>query len=310
MTKNKKVILTFVAITVFVLLVIVLLIVLGKDKSYRMIKVFELDGVAKVTRAEKGDIDPYENMLLESGDTVKLEEGVMTLQMDDDKFAYVEEQTEFSLNATGSSENGRTTITVTKGSITNEIRNQLSAESSYEVNTPNSTMAVRGTVFRVSTYYDEAGVCYTKVSVFDGKVSSRLVYPDGRISDEEVSISAGKEVIIYEDGKTTDYLTDVTDIDYSNLPEDVISMLENILGITIDITTEEDEATTEESVQQSEPDSYVVTFIYSGKTFATQQVKAGECAVVPSLVPALSGDWKFDFTQPIHEDTKIIWEMN
>ncbi len=310
MTKSKKGMIAVIAIVCVIVLAIVGFVLLGGEKSYRMIKIFEFDGVATVTRTDKGDIDPYENMLLQSGDKVILNEGTMTLQMDDDKFAYVEEQTEFSLHATGSSENSKTTITLARGAITNEIRNSLSAQSSYEVNTPNSTMAVRGTVFRVSTYYDEAGVCYTKVSVFDGTVVSRLVYPDGRISDDEVSIPAGKEVIIYQDGKTTDYLTELTDIDYSEIPEDVIRMLEDILGTTIEVPEKEEETKKDSEPATEQSQYYIVTFTYNGKTFATQQVKPGACAVVPSLVPALSGDWDFDFTQPIEEDIKITWKIN
>ena len=307
MVKNKKNIAIIIAVAVVILLTVMLLILLGKKDSYRIIKIHEFDGVATVTHVDQSEIEPYNNMLLESGDKVYLDTGNMTLKMDEDKYAYVEEKTEFSIRAEGSSEDSKTTITVTKGSITNEIQNKLSVDASYEVNTPNSTMAVRGTVFRVSTYYDEDGVCYTRVSVFYGEVKSRLVYPDGRISDNEVSIPAGKEVIIYEDGNTTDYLTDVTDIDYASLPESVINLLESILDKEIHVASSkednaEKEKTTEEDYQ------CVVSFVYNGKTFATQQVSKGECATIPSLMPAASGDWDFDFTTPITEDISITWK--
>lgn len=303
MVKNRKNVVIIVAVVAVVLLAVILLVLLGRKDSYRIIKIHEFDGVATVTRVEQGEIEPYSNMLLESGDNVYLDTGNMTLKMDEDKYAYVEEQTEFSIRAEGSSDDSKTTITVTKGSITNEIQNSLGSDASYEVNTPNSTMAVRGTVFRVSTYYDDEGVCYTRISVFEGEVASRLVYPNGTISDEEVSIPAGKEVIIYEDGSTTDYLTDVTDIDYASLPEEVIDLLERILGKEIS----EEEGTEKEQTTE-EDNQCVVTFVYSSKTFATQQVTKGECATIPSLMPAASGDWDFDFTTPITEDISITWK--
>lgn len=50
------------------------------------------------------------------------------------------------------SEKSKTVIELQSGAITNDIRNKLSEGSSCEVNTPNSTMSVRGTMFRVVVY--------------------------------------------------------------------------------------------------------------------------------------------------------------
>lgn len=307
MANNKKNIVIIIAIAIIVLLAVLFMVLLGREDSYRIIKVYELEGVATVKRPDAGELEPYNNMILESGDNVYLDSGNMTLKMDEDKYAYVEEKTEFAVRAEGNSENSKTTITINKGAITHEIQNKLNSDASYEVNTPNSTMAVRGTVFRVSTYYDEAGVCYTKVSVFEGEVTSRLVYPDGTVSDEEVSVSAGKEVIIYEDDKTTDYLTEVTDIDYSNLPENVIILLENMLGIQINTTSTEASTEKEQNTEEMQ-NEFVVTFIYKDTTFATQVVTEGELATIPTLMPAATGDWDFDFTTPVTEDISIQWK--
>lgn len=307
---KKKMSILIAGVSVVVIGLIALLVLFwGKEDSYRIIKVFELDGEAIVTRADE-EITPYVNMILESGDNVSLDQGTMTLKMDEDKYAYVEEHTKFAIRAEGDRENSKTTITLIEGSITNEIQDKLSVDSTYEVNTPNATMAVRGTVFRVTTYYDEDGVCYTKVSVFEGAVSSRLVYPDKTVSDEEVTISAGKEVIIYEDEKTTDYLGEVQDIDYSSLPKNVVDLVNQILGTNYESTEDVDNMKndTEETTTEENEDSHVVTFTYKGGTFATQQVKHGECASIPALMPSNTGDWDYDFTTPITDDTTIEWE--
>ena len=150
-------------------------------------------------------------------------------------------------------------------------------------------MAVRGTTYRVTTYYDEDGVCYTKLSVFDGEVTTRLIHPDGRVSEEEVSVAKGKEVIIYEDGKVTDYLGDVTDINYDELSDQVTQTL---IDLGYDITSSK----------------HTVTFMYNGTEFGTQTVKHGECAQMPTLVPSQTGKWDFDFATPIKEDTIIEWK--
>ena len=288
--KNKKRnIIIAVSIFLVIIVAIVLVLLLKKDDAYRIIKVYEYEGAGVVSRDSIGDIEPYNNMVLESGDKVTLNTGDMTLKLDDDKYIYVEENTKFVLEATGTAEDSKTRIELLEGAITNDIQKKLSDESSYEINTPNSTMAVRGTTYRVTTYYDEDGVCYTKLSVFDGEVTTRLIHPDGRVSEEEVSVAKGKEVIIYEDGKVTDYLGDVTDINYDELSDQVTQTL---IDLGYDITSSE----------------HTVTFMYNGTEFGTQTVKHGECAQMPTLVPSQTGKWDFDFATPIKEDTIIEWK--
>ncbi len=288
--KNKKRnIIIAVSILLVIIIAVVLVLILKKDDAYRIIKVYEYEGAGLVSRDSIGDIEPYNNMVLESGDKVTLNTGDMTLKLDDDKYIYVEENTKFVLEATGTSEDSKTRIELLEGAITNDIQNKLSDESSYEINTPNSTMAVRGTTYRVTTYYDEEGVCYTKLSVFDGEVTTRLIHPDGRVSEEEVSVAKGKEVIIYEDGKVTDYLGDVTDINYDELSDQVTQTL---IDLGYDITSSK----------------HTVTFMYNGTEFGTQTVKHGECAQMPTLVPSQTGKWDFDFDTPINQDTTIEWK--
>ncbi|MCR5633231.1 MAG: FecR domain-containing protein [Eubacterium sp.] len=298
--KSKKVIIIS-AIVLAVIAALVVFLVLSKKDAYRILKVFELDGEAKVTRSDIGEIDPYVNMVLESGDNVKLNTGLMTLQADDDKYIHLEEGTELVLNATGDSANSKTTIELKSGAITNDIQNKLSEESYYEVNTPNSTMSVRGTMFRVEVYM-ENGIKYTKVSVFEGGVASYLVYKDGTKSDREVKIEKGKEVIIYEDDKTVDYVSVPKDIDYSQLPESVLKLLEDAIneGRDLDLTIDELEKYLSSVV--------TVTFKYNGKTFGSQTIKRGDKATKPSLAPASSGKWDWDFSKPVNKDIVIEWK--
>ena len=329
--KNKLWIFAAAAVVLIIAVIVVVLLLSNKKDAYRVIKIYEVEGTAFVQRDGIDDIEPYANMLLESGDTVRVDEGSMTLKLDEDKYIYVEPDTEFSLVAEGSSANSKTLIELKKGAITNEIQDKLSTESAYEVNTPNSTMAVRGTIFRVEVTFDENGVCYTKLSTLEGKVVSQLVYPDGTISDKEVLVGRGYEVIIYQDDEKTDYLTDVDAIDFSQLPQtvqekfkEIIEKLMDELGEKKDDTeTEADESTeadvteddskqttntTEEETTEAQAREYTVTFMYNGAVFGTQVVEAGECATQPSLIPAATGEWDYDFTKPVEEDTTIQWK--
>lgn len=300
---NKKWIIIPVAVLAVLGVGALIFILTNKTAAYRLIKVFEIDGNATVTRADIGDLEAYANMVLESGDSVFLDEGTMTLKLDEDKYVYVEEQTKFTLEATGDSVNSKTTIQLNQGAITNEIQNKLSEDSTYEINTPNSTMSVRGTVYRVTVYSDENGVKYTKIAVFSGSVATDLIYPDGTTSGNETMVEKGKQVIIFEDSTTTDYLTDVEDIDYSELPESVIKKLIEISenGTELSLTTDELKTYLDEG-------PFTVTFIYNGTVFGTQEVEKDDCAQMPSLMPDASGSWDFDFSTPITEDTEIQWK--
>ncbi|MDO5128130.1 MAG: FecR domain-containing protein [Eubacteriales bacterium] len=301
--KKKWIVISIVAVVAIIAVCLIVVFTRNKKEAYRLIKVFDLDGRATISRAEIGDIDAYQNMVLESGDEVFQNEGMMTLKLDEDKYVYVEEQTRFSLVATGDGVNSKTTIELEQGAITNELQNKLPADASYEINTPNSSMSVRGTTYRVCTYLGEDGITYTVVAVFEGTVTTRLCYPDGTIADEEVSIEKGKQIIIYEDAETTDYLTGVEDIDYSIIPEDVLINLIEISenGTELSLTTDELKALLEKG-------PYTVTFMYNGSVFGTQTVENGAYAQVPTLNPALSGGWDFDFSTPITEDTEIHWK--
>ena len=290
--KSRRWLIIAVAILVIAAAVAIILLITKKKDSYRVIKIYEVEGAAFVQRDGVDDLEPYANMLLKSGDTVRVDAGSMTLKLDEDKYVYVEENTEFKLIAQGTDENSKTAIELTKGAITNEIQNKLSTESSYEVNTPNATMAVRGTVFRVEVTY---------VSTLEGKVASRLVYADGSVSEQEVLIEHGYEVIIYQDDKNTDYMGDVEPIDFSKLPQAVSERF----GALIDELKEELGLKEETTNQKSE---YTVTFLYNGAVFGTQTVKAGACAQEPSLMPEAGGSWDYDFSKPVMEDITIEWK--
>ncbi len=298
---KKKLILIIAILVVSAAIAAVVILLMHKTEEYRLLKIFEVEGTANVSREGKGDIAPYVNMVLESGDKVSLDTGKLSIRADEDKYIYLEEQTEILLKASGNATNSKTEIEILKGSITNDIQNKLTEDSTYEVNTPNSTMSVRGTVFFVIVYEID-GVRYTRICVFDGEVASKLVYKDGTVSANEVSVKKGKEVTIYEDGTTTDYVSEPTDIDYNTLPESVLLKLKGINdeGKDLSITNPE--------ITRILEGPYEVTFTYNGKVFGTQTVKKGEKAEEPKLSPAPSGKWQYDFSKPVERDITIEWK--
>ncbi|MGN0350519.1 MAG: FecR domain-containing protein [Roseburia sp.] len=315
--KNMKLIIGIVAAAVLLLVAIIVFFVTHRNQGYRLIQIYELDGKAVIERENTGSIDAYENLNLLSGDLLRvLEESRVRLKMDEDKYMLVEPESVLTIFATGNNKNSKTNIELQEGAITIEIQNKLSDASSYEVTTPNSVMAVRGTVFYISVEFDENGDPITRLDVFEGKVVAQSIDEDGNLS-EEYEIESGKEVIIKKD--KDDVVVIISDeIDYSTLSTEVLEYLEEIAeaGRELSITPEELNSLIQERITDSENEDdkdseiYTVTFQYQGKTFGVQEVKAGDRVTMPKLLPAQSGTWNFDFDTPIEEDTVIVFQAD
>lgn len=229
-----------------------------KEESYRDIKVMSIKGTATVERASVGSLDAYEDMKLESGDRLSVDSSSsLILSMDDNKYAMLEPGSSLTLEADVTRENSRTIIHLESGAVMNYLSEKLSEKSSYEVTVPNSTMAVRGTVFRVAIVYDEDGDSYTTVQVFDGIVGCRLVFPDGTISEEEVQLAPGKEVLIHGDTEISEYVGDKGhDIDYTTLNREALEFLLFCIddGSDLCLTREEVEELLRRLDQTEEPE--------------------------------------------------------
>ncbi|MGN0373968.1 MAG: FecR domain-containing protein [Butyrivibrio sp.] len=279
-----------------------------KDTSYRSIQIYELEGTAVIERESIGTIAAVENLYLESGDRISVaEDSHMRLKLDDDKYIMVEENSVLTLVAEGTRKESKTSIYLEKGAIINEIQNKLNENSSYDVTTPNSVMAVRGTVFRVCVYSDDNKDTYTKVSTYEGKVDSKLVLPDGTKAEDTVTVEYGHEVIIYMDTDKTEYISEPQEINYNEMPQKALEFLKDVManGTELaDITAEE----IDRLINREETESYTVTFLYNGMVFGTQTVQSGQKADIPKLAPSQNGGWDYDFTKPVTEDIFINWK--
>ena len=168
----------------------------SSDDSYRSISVYQLKGIVDVERDAVGRLSAYNNMQLVSRDAVTTgAESELYLKLDNDKYMLAGADTEFNIVAEGTKKNSKTKIELKKGSIINRVDAKLGEGESYEVATANSTMAVRGTKFKISVNEDEQGITHSVLSVYDGNVEVRLARPDGGLR-EPVMIEAGKQVRI------------------------------------------------------------------------------------------------------------------
>lgn len=308
--KNKKklIIIAAAALLVIAAVVVIILVKKGdKKEAYRNIKVYEIDGKAIVKRDKKGEIEAYENMKLDSKDVVIVSSGKMTLKLDDDKYIYIEEGTELELVAEGSSKNSKTVINLKKGAIVNELQNKLSDASSYEVNTQNSSMMVRGTVYRVEVFKDKKGTTFSKLSVFRGSVEAILKDKEGNLNTTDTrTVDTGKETTAYSDDKTTDFVGNIKKIDYDSFSKATIEIIKELIDKDKidDVFASKEEPTTENNNNKV----YSVEFYYGESIFGTQKIKHGELAKEPMLQPEKEGKWDFDFSKEITEDMKIYWK--
>ena len=228
-----------------------------KSDAYRVIKVMRAQGHSTVARGDIDDLEAYEGMALQSGDSVHVDgNSSLVLMMDEDKLAYVEQNTDFSLVAEGTAKDSRTRIELTKGALTCEVRNELSSESTYEVNTPNSTMAVRATSFRIEVTnvetirkvlessavqpsmlfmaktLDSSGIkglnTITRLTVTDGTVAVQLHDENGNPIGDEILFDADTDILIGGSDSNSCIIKEITGIDPSNSPTSPLSSLSRL----------------------------------------------------------------------------------
>lgn len=167
----------------------------GVIKSERNIIVEDLNGSASVASADKGESDAYKGRQLISGDAVAVaSDSDMTLKIDEDKHLFADSDTRFSVEATGKIGATETKITVAEGCTLIGIDNKLGDGETFNVSTPNATMAVRGTVFYVTVAKNDSDI----------GVKTELVVKEGTVEAKTIENGEERKDIIGE-GQTVTY---------------------------------------------------------------------------------------------------------
>ncbi|MBQ9122506.1 MAG: FecR domain-containing protein [Lachnospiraceae bacterium] len=212
---------------------------LAREESFRTIAVEETSGTTLVVREKEEPVNAYEGMHLYSGDDVSVQkESDMTMVLDMDKYVYAQPETHFWLECAGTAEESNTVIRVSEGSVLSRITDNLNEGEVYKVDTPNSTMAVRGTVFRVTVYRGEDGLVYTLLEVFEGVVEASPKTEEGEYTGVSESFGPGEAALIRGNVDFSEFVRDgevdwVEDksgtiklpIAYKNLPQDTARVL-------------------------------------------------------------------------------------
>lgn len=200
------------------------------NSGYRTILVDQLTGI---TRVENGGSikDAFVGQHLKAGDDVTVSaDSDLTLALDLEQFVYAEQNTHFWVEAKGKKKDSRTVIHLDKGSNLCRIDRKLKDAESFDVDTSNATMSVRGTVFRTSCSVDDEGLNYTLIEVFEGQVFVQVKMENGQNTDESRLLSAGESAIVRSGNDFSEFVKKeqdeiVSEIEYSKLPQNSAKFL-------------------------------------------------------------------------------------
>ena len=202
--------------------------VLMQGDGYRSISVEQVSGTVSVV-GEKNNGQAYVGEHLYSGDDVTVgDASELTMCMDNDKYVYADANTHFNLQASAANEDSKIKIYLDAGSELNDLQTSLAEGETYEVDTPNSTMSVRGTKFRVTVYVAADGLKYTLLEVTDGQVLARLKTEDGTYNGVERVFTPGQSALIRGNYEFSEFVTsgrlDAGDLSNADSDEDVLML--------------------------------------------------------------------------------------
>lgn len=265
MTSNiKKYLVNLVAIlTITVMLVACGSSEVSESEEFRVIKVSSFSGGNNIIRSEE-TMEAFEGMSLLSDDRVEVQESaLLELLVDDDKHIAASESTIFRILATGNKDNGSVCIKLISGEALFTIDNKLSEGSTFEVKTPNASLSVRGTTFKVG--YDPV-IEATTVEVIEGTVEVKSAEETNMLTSDD------NEIVIVGNADYTDddFAEDETKVVIQDnelednqsvdivIEEDIENDIENEENLDdVDIEEDNSEETIEEDAEEVESDNLV-----------------------------------------------------
>lgn len=184
LSDNLKILLIgMVAILMVISGAIILSLYFGGDTTRRPV-ISEISGSAYITRNNKR-LRADKNSTLQSGDILSTDlNGTVRIEIDGDKYIFVEPDSYLYIYYTDIASKGDISVNLSRGAVICQLNNKLKHNSTFTLKTPNSTVDVRGTVFRTEfkfydTYADYSNVMMTQVQSFDGAVELQI-YDDSQ----------------------------------------------------------------------------------------------------------------------------------
>ena len=168
---KKTIIIPVIAGLAIVIGVILVVVLTSGEGSYYTIKLMDHKGNVKIDRDGKS-LEAQQDMKLRDKDYVTVpSDGFLRINCDKSIYAYFEHNTEASINA---GRDKKLKIKLVKGEMVVEIQRKLADDESFNVVTPNTTLAIRGTVIAVKTNTTSDGVVETVNYCLEGKAEVEI----------------------------------------------------------------------------------------------------------------------------------------
>ncbi|MCR5206381.1 MAG: FecR domain-containing protein [Lachnospiraceae bacterium] len=208
---NKKILIPVIAGLAVVIGVVMFFVLKSKTPSYYNIHVMETIGKVEVDR-DGGSVNAYENMKLRDRDYIRVpSDGFARIDCDRSTYSHFEHDTEASFEADSDK---KLMIRLVKGEMVVELQKKLLSDESLLVKTPNTTMAIRGTVISIKTEPTADGGVKTINYCLEGKA---IVETE---NGESITLNAGDGwlTVTDEDGNIVESTaTGAADFEYDNI---------------------------------------------------------------------------------------------
>ncbi len=279
--------------------------ILMQGEGFRSISVQELAGTVSIV-GEQNNGQAYVGEHLYSGDDVTVgDASELTMCMDNDKYVYADSNTHFLLEASAANEDSRIKIYLDAGSELNVLQSQLGANDTYEVDTPNSTMSVRGTTFRVTVYTASDGMTYTLTEVTEGTVKVRLKTKDGKYNGVDQDFTAGQSALIRGNDVFSEFVTsdliDTSNLDMDDMDESELLLLaygelpeggmERLIELLEKNDLLEEETAKEEETEEAPTPSVTPEPKVSPVVEPDLELDETEVTPAPSMIDILFDEW-------------------
>lgn len=250
----------------------------AEQADFRSIMLYHVDGRVQILRGDT--VIPFtKDMPIKSGDRIiTLADSRAFIMLDDDKFFMLEPASELEITADGSAQSGSASVNLLFGAVCAQFDAEPTAESPVGALINGAPAEVNAKVFRLV------------IDAYTGKGEAQTDAFTGIDDYAAAFLGAEKDATGGE-----------------NTPEKPASKTGNgkkSKNSASDSTT----AATTAAPTTAAPKSFTVTFRYEGKTFYTVKVNEGEKVKAPSLSPAPTGGWDYDFSKPVTENTVINWK--
>lgn len=227
---------------------VVLSLYFGGDTARKLV-VSDISGMAHIYREGK-NMNAGKNSRIYNGDVITTDKNSsLRINIDSDKYIWVEPDSSVYIYFTDVADKGSISVNLTKGSVLCQLNNKLRKNAEFVLKTPNSSVSVRGTVFRAEFDYLQEFMGYknamvTQVQNFDGTVSLQLY--DAQKQPSELPM-----VLIERTAAQLITADDVCKYGYLNYSFDLLTLNDITLGELIRARADKELAFTQEELNRA-----------------------------------------------------------